>query len=495
MQQLSPTSLRSMLAPLAIVALISLLLGMSLRPGSAPASTVAPLVSLAPSPSAVPQRTLTVDPAFTPFPPFVPTPAPCVSAETIPAPLAPVALPAVDGAQEVALAFSTYLYGRAANGDVFVRANPARDLAVGLWFVPPQSREPRLLAETETGMLIPLGLAPAGDVAVVWWLPASRATGQPACEAGVYFVDTATGAGQLVTRRDWTGPSDEDVILNDQVSTWWTDPRGSGDAGRTYRLPRAAISADGRFVALLGPEQVEIYMRGETIARYRHVGACPDWAWAPTRAVFVAGCDDMTTAWLVDADGGFSAVSVALPWLAAEGARNGWGTTRVETIGFTNGDRVRLAALYGYATGCEASPCSIPPPAYGVATIGSELLDATTTGGVVDFLAGDVIVLPTGSAWAYVDTYGGDDGDEARIVDLETGISARTRRLEVVAGAARNGSALYGWRVDDVASGVVIVAVQSNGNMRELASLSLPDGAMSEEPIIHVLGLLVAGDS
>ncbi len=211
------------------------------------------------------------------------------------------------------------------------------------------SSEPRLLAAPEDGMVFPLGLAPAGDRAAVWWLPDRRHRGEPTCASGIYVLPTSgADGGRLIARGDWT--------VDPEAADWlnWTDPFGNS-VPRSYRLPTASFSADGHFVALASGETIEIYGADDAVLYRRHAGECPAWAWAASDRTFVAGCDDLTNAWGAELGDLYMPDNLALP---SPTVPKRFGLESDGTIGLTRDGDLLTVRFYGIATWAAPRPAA-----------------------------------------------------------------------------------------------------------------------------------------
>src|SRR5262249_5692537 len=149
----------------------------------------------------------------------------------------------------------------------------------------------------------------AGDKAVVWWLPERRGRDEPTCQSGIYEVATDGSESHPLARGDWSVTS-----VDPPTTPTWTDPdEGRFGGPRSYILPTASFSADGKLVALVEALHVTLLVVDQPGVTLEHFGSCPKWGWAPTGATFVAGCERMTSAWIADGNDGLSDRNVALP--------------------------------------------------------------------------------------------------------------------------------------------------------------------------------------
>lgn len=487
MLQVPPARSRVTLLAIPAIALAGVLVAMAYKPTPVVSTpTAQPTLAAVASPTLAPTAAATV--TATRFPPFVPTPGPtappCTLPATVPRPSAPVASPVV-AASDVSMLFSSHLYGSAADGTLVVRDDTERDWAMGLWFVSAGSTAPRLLTASADGMVLPIALSPTGDAAAVWWLPERRSLEATPCVAGVYLVSTTFGTSRLLVSGDWT--SDElDAHVN---GTTWSDP----DTNRNYRIPEAAFSGDGTRVAIIDDADIAIYGPDEGEEPVRHVGTCTDWAWSPLGAAFIAGCEDMTTAWYFDAIEGNGPSNVAMPWLRSEGIRLGWGRATGHAIGLAQDGLIRVAGFYGFATGCEGQgPCNLPRPAYSVTTFDWDSNDTLSQAGRLDFLVNTDVSVPVRFAadatWIYANRADGG----ARTIRLESGAVARATRLGTYAGSSLDSSLLFGYRFDPEDDRVVVSSLNEAGSTAQVVTIRRPEGAVATDPVIRTYGLAVA---
>lgn len=497
MMRLSPTSTRPSLLAFAAVALVALLTGLAL--GSRPTTSVVtgtavPSGSAAPLPSTA--ATPTPTPTLTPTPSRA-TPAPTQSTCNLP-PQLPLlqdasVTPAID-VGDLAVVFASHLYAATPGGPA-VRDQPDDQWAMGLWIVAPGSNQARLLPAPANGMVLPLALSPTGDHAAIWWMPQRRGLGETSCEGGIYILTIATGRTDLVARGYWTVEPDGEG----SVDTWdWRDPHTGASDPRSYDLPEAAFSSDGRYLALADGNEIAVYAPGAARPTARHSGDCTEWAWSPVGSILVAGCESMTTAWHVDVGEGLAEVRVALPPSPFAVQHPGWEESHGQSIGLTRDGRILVARFYGYPTGCEDPDCVIPPTAYGVTTIDPTTGAATHRTTEIDFIVtyenDDSTWLSADASWVYAILA---DERGAAVARIRTGAlpiptRLRTVPLGTVAGASPDGSTLYGWRADE---DVVVVVLDSTGRGRDVGVIGHPNGVISEEPLIATFGLLVAAPS
>jgi len=390
------------------------------------------------------------------------------------------------------MVFASYLYaGDVIGGPVVVRDDEHADWAMGLWFAAPDIETPRLLAAPEGGMVLPLALSPDGAAVAAWWLPERTGYGQPqACESGIYVVATDGTGSRLVERGDWSIPFAE----RETAEYNWRDPDTGASTPRRYMLPAASFSADGKWLAIIDGTTITLTATGpDPTFRYSHTGSCPNWGWSPVGATFVAGCEDMTSAWLVaDLSEGNGPSSLALPAPRIGDLGPGWEVNFARAIGLTRDGNIRVARFYGYATGCEAQGCTLPDPGFVVSTIDPVTSAATTRSGTVSFLAD--YDRPThfsaDATWVYTNDLDG----EAHTIRIGLGTISTTRRLETYAGAAFDGSVLYGSRVGDE-SRIDIESVNRDGKRVVLTSISWPATIETTFQGIRIEGLQVAKPS
>ena len=350
--------------------------------------------------------------------------------------------------------FTSYLYERVRGDSLAITGG------VGLWHVKAGTETARLLLDATDGMVLPLAISPNGDKAVVWWLPERRDEAEPPCDDGIYRLSLADGSSRLLASGDWS-QSDEN------------DP------------PTAAFSANGRFLSLVDSTGIRLYKSGGRLQR-QHDGPCHDWAWAPSGAVFVAGCEDMTSAWLVRAGGGYAPESYALP-LPKDLDLPSWWQGPGRMIGLTRDRDIRVVRFYGFATGCESPGCVIPPPAWAATTLDPATRNQTLETKIVDFIVWDARLSPD-ATWVY-DRY---PGNGARVVNVESGEVIRVRSLGTPVGGSINRSLLFGSRLDRASRSVLVSSLDRTGTTREVATITWPElEHPTEYPVILVDGLQV----
>jgi hypothetical protein len=494
------------LAALPAVGLIGLLVGLALRPGSSAtpssspgAASLSAISSAAPTPfrSAAPN----VAPSARPASPL----GPCNLPAELPAPDAPIAAPRTHG-RNVAMLFTSYLYERSPGGRLFAQDSDAK---YGLWLAPPRATQAELLVATDGGAILPLGLSSAGDTAAVWYLPEARAWGEPACLGGIYLLSTSDGTSRLVLERDWRVVLDDSSPgrPNDQVGLVW--PAGQTETYDTvvHRLPEASFSADGRSVAFVERDLITVIGPGKVPRMETNAGECSSWAWSPSGARFVAGCEEMTSAWSIDVGEGYGEESYPLPLPKRDGLSRNWEQWPAATIGFLPSGDIRLVRFYGFATGCEGppgpdeSPCSIPRPAWSTTTIepiSGQLRSRVTE---VEFLVdvdevGRDARLSTDGSWVYIRTsrsYSATSSPaRARTIAPGTGEIVEVQRLGDALGRSLDGRLLFDTTTDRQRDLVVIRSLARTGTIREVGSISWPEGADTDAVIISTFGLAVS---
>ena len=483
-----------------IVAVIALAIGLPLlaivgRPGGpAPSPSGLP----APTGVAIVDASMSAAPSSRPIgtPVVSPTPSPTALADCEPPPSlpvapVPVATPIVTQGS-VAMAFTSFLYERYPDGSLLRRDVTGRTLApwaIGLWLIPAGSATPRLLAATEDGVVLPLGLSGAGDRLAVWWLPARRGAGEATCLSGIYEVASDGSESHLLVQGDWTVDPNPDAAP--PVVPTWTDPDQARLGGpRSYLLPRVSFSADGRFVALAADTDIRVLGVDEPQVMQEHVGSCPRTAWAPTGATFVAGCEQMTSAWLVRAGDGFTQQSIALPVPDLGIAPHGWEWVPADTIGLDGRNRVVVARFYGFATGCETPGCTIPSPAYSFTTIDPATGHLSSHGAKIPFIVTEPgTSLVSNASWVYAPVDVGQ-GPAGRTISATTGDIAKTSSLGTIVGASLDGQFLFGAMVDP--DRMSVSSLVAAGSMHRVASVTWPDALISSSIDPVSWGLVVA---
>ena len=485
-RQLSPS--RTAAAGVAVFALALVLIAILSRPGPTPPEpTAAAQASTLPSITASATAAPTATAPATPRPSLKPAFSPCDAPTTLPpidvATLTAGGSPAVN-ATDVSMVFASFLYRGGLGGSV-VRDDPHGDWAMGLWLARPGG-DVRLLAAPEGGMVVPLALSPDGGTAAVWWIEERRTMSEPACDGGIYLLSTVTGESRRMAHGDWTvDPSEADQAT-------WVDPEPALGASRAYRLPHVSFSSDGADVALIDGLTITINDIGLAGVPQVHQGACPVWAWSPSGAVFVGGCEDMTSAWVVDRDEG---VVDSYPIPRPPARLDGWESFQGSNIGVTAGGAVRVVRFFGFPTGCETPDCVIPSPAYGVTTIDRPSGAASFRSVDVPFIVnvsfeGHPTRLAADGSWVYAELYSGG----ARTIRLSSGGISSAKRIGRSVGSALDGSALYGSRIDEAAYRVVVWSVDRFGTRREVGSISWPESTVFGNVVISVVGLIaVAG--
>ncbi len=438
-----------------------------------------------PAPTLTATASLTASATPTPAPTSQPTRAPtCDLPPALPPAPESVATPTVKSS--ASMIFESPFYGRL--GVAAFPGNP------GLWFSSGGSAAPRLLAgipESKDGrMVVPLALSPRGDTAAVWWQGERYLEDGTSCPAGIYLVSTATGYSILRTSGIWSGWA----VGPDNAC-----PSGSEDErGEPSRLRGASFSADGQWLAVVECARIRIFGPDLGEPPIEHLGGCDQWAWSPAASPstrFVASCEEMTSAWFVDTQGGTTSIALPLP-----SGGFGWGYAGPEAraIGLTSAGRIRVVRFFGAAIGCEegGSSCSIPPLRYAATTIDPSDTRATpvTRSAVIDFLVDGTRLAPDAS-WVYVRNYG-EAG--ARIVNLDTGKIMAVKPIGSAAGTPADGRRLFGTDIGGTGDRVVVWSLDAGGTRREVATVSWPTGIAPEggaPGAIDVIGLQVATPS
>jgi len=420
--------------------------------------------------------------------------AACELPASLPAAPAPIATPIV-GPRAVAMLFTSYLYDRLTDGPLIARDSTTRrsvaTWAVGLWFAAPGNAPPRLLAAPEGGVVLPLALSPAGDQAVVWWLPERRGRDEPTCESGIYAMATDGSESHLLVRGDWSVTS-----VDPPTTPTWTDPdEGRFGGPRSYILPKVSFSANEKLVAIATDLDIKVVQVDEPGVTLEHVGSCPQSHWAATGATFVAGCEGMTSAWLVDANDGISNRNLALPQPDLAVAVPNSESARA--IGFDRVGRIVVVRFYGLAIGCEADPCRIPPRGYTFSTIDPKTGRMSSRGAVADFLVGssgdESAWLASNAAWVYalVDSRAVGDSPTSRVIDFATGTVRTGIWLGALVGSSADGRLLYGMYQDVTTRRVVVQSLDATGSTRDVVAITSAP-ALAAHADLDVWGLVVA---
>ena len=398
---------------------------------------------------------------------------PCVLPAALPTPDPPDAAPSVS-TSSAALVFASYLLQRDPNG-IVARDQTKGSWAVGLWFVAAGTAEARLLAAPEGGMVLPLAIASQGNVVAAWWLPEHRASDQQACISGIYLVPVHGGLSVLVASGDWSVDPDG----SDEVT--WTDPTFDTGRPRAFLLPGASFSADGTFLALHEKDGITIHDRTGAQVGSR-TGACPAVNWSATGARFVAGCDELTTAWLFDA-AARARRELPLPLPPESKVKSGWEWAGARSIASLDAERIETVRFYGYPTGCEVPGCTIPPPAFAVTTIDIATGAARSISDRLPFMAESSRISADGS-WAYAQTW----DEPGWTMKLPFGALAQLKRPGAIVNGAADGSLLFSNRVlsDD---SVRVFSIDSAGATHAVATIAWPAGTTRRYPVIWVGGL------
>jgi hypothetical protein len=492
------------LAAVAALGLIGLLVGLALRPGSSSTPSSPPgAASLGAVSSAAPTPFRSAGPDVSPSEPPGSPLGPCRLPVELPVPEAPIAAPRTEG-RNVAMLFTSYLYERSPEGRLFAQDSDAK---YGLWFAPPRAAEARLLVATDGGVVLPLGLSSSGDTAAVWYLPEWRAWGEPTCLGGIYLLSTADGTGRLVLERDWRVVLDDSSPgrPNDRVGQFW--PAGQTETHETvvHRLPEASFSADGRSVALVDRDLITVIGPGKVPRMETHAGECSSWGWSPSGATFVAGCEEMTSAWTIDVGQGFGEEFYPLPLPKLDAFRN-WEQWPAAAIGFLPSGEIRLVRFYGFATGCEGPPegqppCFIPRPAWSATTIepiSGQMRSRVTE---VEFLVdvdevGRDARLSADGSWVYIRTSRSYSATStparARTISPGSGEIVEIQRLGEPVGRSFDGRLLFETRADREQDLVLVRSLNRTGAIRQVGTIAWPEGVDADTAIIRTFGLVVS---
>ena len=452
---------------------VASLMAVALLSGPRP---VAPEASASARPSSFafdPSRTF---PMRTESPPPPPRTTPCVLPDALPAPEQPGVIPETTG--DGALLFSSYSEFEVISDD---RVRPV-GAARGLWYRPAGGAKSRLLFASADGRVVPLALSRDARTAAIWWLPETRAEDELQCAQGIYVLSTDGADSRLVRTGDWR----------------WYDPY-NGDFA--YRIPEASFSPNGEWLALREKERIQVYGPRPAERPVEHVGACSDFTWS-MQSLFVAGCDEMTTAWRSLSFPGKTGIpehlqtwSEALPLPPdAPGLRCGGDQPWGRAIGLTEDNAIRVLRFYGHPEGA----CSNGKFMYSATTFDGLSVTGTTVWGSMGFIVDggydgngeyDTLTrLSADASWAYVQgAYGG-----AAVLDIDTGGSTPARRLGEAVGTPVGTRSLFGSRPDPDRKGIVIWTLDSKGVRREFASIAWPDGVSDDHGVIDVVGIQVA---
>ena len=397
----------------------------------------------------------------------------CVLPAALPTPEPPDAAPVVS-TSTAALVFSSYLLARDANG-IVARDQTKGSWAVGLWFVAKGTSEARLLAAPEGGMVLPLAIAPQGDVVAAWWLPEHRGADQQACASGIYLVPVDGSPSVLVANGDWS------VDPDGADEATWTDPTFESGAPRSFLLPDASFSADGRFLALHEKDGITIHDRTGAQLGSR-TGACPAVNWSATGARFVAGCDEFGSAWLFDATAR-ARLELPIPLPPESKVKSGWEWAGARSIAWLDEERIETVRFYGYPTGCEVPGCTIPPPAYAVTKVDTATGAGKSIADELAFMADTSRLSPDGG-WVYAQTW----DQPGWTMELPFGALAHVKRPGSITNGAADGSLLFSTRVlaDD---SVRVFSIDPAGATHAVATIAWPAGTTRRYPVIWVGGL------
>jgi hypothetical protein len=462
-------------------------------PGASPGRSAQVAVG---SPTSAPSGvTAAIDPSATPLAAPGPTPfTVCELPASLPAAPVPVATPIV-GQRSVAMLFTSYLYDHLTDGPLIARDSTSRrsvaTWAVGLWFVAPGNAAPQLLAAPEGGVVLPLALSPAGDKAVVWWLPERRGRDEPMCESGIYAMATDGSESHLLMHGDWSEAS-----VDPPTTPTWIDPdEGRFGGPRSYVLPKVSFSANEALVAIATDLDIKVVLVDEPGVVMEHIGSCPRSGWAATGATFAAGCERMTSAWVVDANDGISNRNLALPQPDLAVALPNWESAAA--IGFDRHGRIVVVRFYGLAIGCEADPCRIPSPGYTFSTIDPHTGRMSSRGAGADFLVrssrDESPSLASNAAWVYalVDGRAVGDPSTSRVIDFATGRVRTGIWVGTLVGSSADGRLLYGMYQDVTTRRVVVQSIDATGSTRDVVAITSAP-ALAAHAVIDVWGLVVA---
>jgi hypothetical protein len=404
----------------------------------------------------------------------------CQLPDVLPTPETPAEAPSVSEAT-AALVFTSYLYRRDGRAIVARDVEGGGDWAVGLWYVAQGAAEAQLLAAPENGMVLPLALAPAGDVVAAWWLPEHRAPQDAACTSGIYLIPVDGSPSQLVASGDWS------VDYETETDVTWVDRTVGPGAPRAFRLPTASFSADGQFLQLHAPDRITIHDRTGAQIGSRD-GSCPAVNWSATGASFAAGCDEFATAWLFDAS--TRAVrEVAIPVPPTKMVDPGWEWSSAQGIAWLSPEKLETVRFYGFPTGCEVPGCTIPPPAYAVTTIN---LTTGAAKSISDELAFEVDSsrLSADGTWAFGQTR----EQPGWMMELPFGALAQVKRPGDIIGSAADGSVLFSNRILSDYS-VRVFSIDPAGATRAMGTVTWPERAKTTNPVIWLGGLSAAINS
>ncbi|HJP89251.1 MAG TPA: hypothetical protein VJ850_09480 [Candidatus Limnocylindrales bacterium] len=491
MIQVAPNRSQNGLIALAVLGIVGVLFLATYKPvPSEPVSTAGPsAIAVAPSAGTSLAPSTTSTPRPTTRPSAAPTPratqGPCGLPFALPTDPTSAAIPKVAGrVGSVLFASPVYVTGGAAP---IPADNPVLDWNMGLWFIPAPGAEPNLITAGGPGMVIPLALSPDGTEAAVWWWPERRGYSEVRCQQGIYTLDlTDNAASRLVVAGDWSiGIQGEDA-----VGASWADPTQTNDRPLAFDIPKASFSFDGSLLAVQDGDTIDVYRsRAPGDFHAEHVGACPQTGWSPNENQFVAGCDDMTTAWevyLVCCDAGMETRSVAIPKPPSDTFLPGW-ENQNRAIGFTRNGDIRIFRTYGFATGCETEDCTIPPFAWAATTLDPDTGQATHTGHAWEVLVDSEPRLSADASWFY--GYLATDPPPSVTLDIGTGAIIHVGTRGTAAGASLDGRTMYGWRFNSSGQAVIRAATRS-GTTAPL-TIGWPDGTQTQTNAILVLGVWV----
>jgi len=408
------------LAALSVVAVVAIVLILVQRP------------ALAPTPSGSPgASSVAVDrsPESTPVPTGSPATSDrplgaCVLPAALPMPETPLAAPSVTS-KGVGMLFGSSEYVRDAQNRIV-----PDDSTIGVWYVAPGASQATLLVSGEPGGAMPLALSPSRDVAAVWYLPVRRNGNDPACLSGIYRVPTSGGPSRLIETGEW-------LWRPDGNGRQYCTSRTPGGPSRCYTLPLASFSADGRSLALIDPDGITIIGPGPHPASRRHSGQCSSWAWSPEGSRCIAGCAEMTEAWTIDVDDGFSeatpAVSIPEGFRGAEG---GWMFAR---IGITGAGDIRFVRFRVNPCRPGVSGPTCLPTGWSETTI--DPITGRSSSRVHEaewWNSGGYVALSVDGSWLYA------DASPSRIISIDSGVARKASRISGPISTSADGRRLFG---------------------------------------------------
>ena len=456
-------------------------------PGATPGTTLEPTPGTSPTARPTPRPTSAPSPTLRPL------------VECRPPSILPAAPKSADGprvrSESVSLLFTSYLYRR--DGASLVARDVSQgDWAMGLWRAPAGRETAELLLAPEGGMVLPLAVSPAQDTAIVWWLPQRREPDEPSCESGIYVFSLTDGSSRLLETGDWSAPITNPEELPDDTGLnpiAWRDDTGRCCGYRDYRLPRFSFSADGQFLSEVDGPVINLLRVDDGSAVRRHVGSCQGWAWSPSGAMFVAGCEDLSAAWFVDAGEGFADETLALPIPPAALRKFTAGWEEAHQVAVTGDGRILVVRSYGYATGCETEDCTLPPLGVSFTSIDPRTQESTTRIAEVDFLVNGFstdmsFVFSADRTWVYAP----GESDRTNVIRADGIETARTPYQSVLVGASRDGTLLYWLEQDDAGDAIAttVVSMDATGHQETAAALFWAAGTAETETVLPTVGLI-----